>query len=74
MTREEIDANLKPCPFCGGKAYVHDNYMASHVKCDNRDCGARTKPVPHEKSELYTDELAMKLWNNRIDRDINRRK
>lgn len=65
MTREEIDLNLKPCPFCGGKAYVHDNCMASHVKCDN--CGARTKPVPHEKSELYTDELAMNLWNNRID-------
>lgn len=56
------DIELKPCPFCGGKAEV---FVANYSKrvtvwCANPDCGV--KPFT-----MYTTELAesIKAWNRR---------
>lgn len=55
---------LKPCPFCGGKAEmeVYTKYNGDNdcvVKCIK--CGA-TVPIWHE-----TEEEAARQWNNRFD-------
>ncbi len=50
--------NLKPCPFCGEKAYVirsADGWMA--VKCTI--CTACVKIITN------SDEQIVKLWNRR---------
>lgn len=64
---------LKPCPFCGGKAEYyceeHDwsdwgyistaKYYDAYVECEK--CGART--------ELFdTKQEAIDAWNKRIDK------
>ena len=68
---------LKPCPFCGGKAcfnrYVSYNYLKGHhsdyarIKCSS--CGASSKsieydPKLHGESGEYDE--AIKLWNRRV--------
>ena len=50
---------LKPCPFCGGKASFADCHIAprGYVKCDNGCC---------EQPGLYlTKEEAKRAWNKR---------
>jgi Lar family restriction alleviation protein len=58
-------AELKPCPFCGGKAVMHDQQVAEDcvetwVECD--DCGVRTDPVEGAYSER---PAAAYSWNRR---------
>ena len=57
---------LKPCPFCGGKAYVrtHIYYGGfSHTYCVQcHICGA-------QGSQFYdTEKDAIEAWNRRIKR------
>lgn len=51
---------LKPCPFCNGKAKVYDVTIRkfAFVYCD--DCRART-------SEQYNTKIAIELWNTRSE-------
>ena len=55
-------AELKPCPFCGGKeAYLTVNYYGdSYVRCPN--CGA---VVWGGDDERPNEKRAIKLWNRR---------
>ena len=58
---------LKPCPFCGGKAILtHDNagLGASYIRCER--CGLES--VRFIKSfEVASDDQAIKYWNRRAD-------
>ena len=57
---------LKPCPFCGGKAILAHDPMgpgASYIRCEK--CGLES--VHFIKSfEVASDERAIKYWNKRI--------
>lgn len=62
--------NLKPCPFCGGEAEIHNcanlenESLAlffsgkSGVHC--KHCGVATQPFPNK-------EAAIEGWNRRCD-------
>ena len=58
---------LKPCPFCGGKAILtHDlaGLGASIIRCEK--CGLES--VRFIKSfEVASDDEAIKYWNRRAD-------
>lgn len=49
-------ADLKPCPFCGGKAKAKDGYPLALVICI--DCSGRMMAV--------TIERAVLAWNQRV--------
>ena len=52
---------LKPCPFCGGKPYLTQNYLGqNYVRCP--DCGA---VVWGRDDEDFTEKDAVKAWNRR---------
>ena len=60
-------AELKPCPFCGGKALLshdHAGEGASYVRCEK--CGLES--VRFIKSfECASDDRAVEFWNRRAD-------
>lgn len=51
---------IKPCPFCGGEAYVLEGFTLYEVACDY--CHCRT-PVE------YSKEKVIELWNRRTSDD-----
>lgn len=61
-------ADLKPCPFCGGEAFVSARlpYFGEHltvaVVCE--DCNAASKHKAKEKD-------AIEAWNRRTSREID---
>jgi len=56
---------LKPCPFCGGKAkYTYEKGMAL-VRCTNSfTCGATGRAVPVSDS-YRAKEVAIAAWERR---------
>lgn len=64
------DTELKPCPFCGGRAeprnYV-DRCVPSHsvayVRCI--ECGAETTSYTDNKGNFEYMHNAIKAWNRR---------
>lgn len=48
--------DLKPCPFCGGEAYIHTGALYSWGKC--KRCGA-------EATAGTSIEKASRAWNTR---------
>lgn len=56
------NTELKPCPFCGGKAICRDNIISFFtIKCNQ--CHAVVSFVGREKKQL-----CVKAWNRRIDK------
>lgn len=49
---------LKPCPFCGGKAITHGG--ARHIHCGNEHC-----TMTNVWAKAETAELASQCWNTR---------
>lgn len=67
-----VQGELKPCPFCGGKASVREAFsvvpgkkLARFVRCD--ECGACTDTfLLHTGSNPKTAvKKAVKAWNKR---------
>lgn len=54
---------LKPCPFCGGKAKIQDKHYPHYIYCE--ECGASV----HGKLFGYTDkidiQISIEAWNRR---------
>lgn len=58
------ETKLKPCPFCGGEAKIHSEYVAVYIKCE--ECGATSGIVKVAAEYCANDKLAEK-WNRRTD-------
>lgn len=59
-----MNIELKPCPFCGGEAYLRDFGGSFHsVCCWNRACAMTCEtPVRISAEKAITD------WNTRVER------
>lgn len=59
----ESNVELKPCPFCGGKASIYVSPFSGRVTawCTNKGCGVNP-------FTCYTKEIdkAVSYWNRRI--------
>lgn len=55
---ELIDIELKPCPFCAGKAVLFEDFMPTWVAC--KKCGATTEA-------RYDVMEVIELWNRMMD-------
>ena len=52
---------LKPCPFCGGRAYIGSwDFYAWFVECGKYKC-----PVIPQTREYKRESDAIKAWNRR---------
>lgn len=76
------ETELKPCPFCGGKAEIRGQalYVTNSVCIHCTECKARSKIFPcncryvyfrGEKNVYISKEqatnMAIELWNRRVD-------
>lgn len=68
-------AELKPCPFCGGKAEIwHGSARDEHICFDTIsvlcfDCGARTREIWIDDENKYRAERdAIEAWNRRAEK------
>lgn len=62
---------LKPCPFCGGKAYIHQKSwdiftVGVCVECDR--CGVKTEWIAGP-SLINVRRQAAEIWNNRTSNE-----
>lgn len=55
-----MDEKMKPCPFCGGRAYIVTLSKTHFVACSNLNCRANV-------GEYIDEEKAIKAWNRRVD-------
>lgn len=55
------ELKLKPCPFCGGKAFIVDGKMIMCV------CGATMKSFNDWKP--FTEQEVVERWNRRVGSD-----
>jgi len=53
------DVSLKPCPFCGGEAVLHDECYPDYVQCTQ--CGAEVRGV------CFGLDAADVKWNRRTE-------
>lgn len=63
------ETELKPCPFCGGRAKLIENHIIggndnSLVKCEL--CGVRT-PAYEVSVKYCPNDEATKTWNRRAN-------
>lgn len=73
--RKRLNENLKPCPFCGGKAYIR-NITENNGKCHYKivcveciECKSKTdKRISDGYYGKYcSDEEIVELWNRRVN-------
>lgn len=60
----EMEKQLKPCPFCGGKPEIRDTYCYHAFAIHCTKCSAGIGNVGTD-----TLEKAVKLWNRRYNGD-----
>lgn len=69
-----MSENLKPCPFCGGKAKYESSIRFHSVDCDSGSCGLYVSTLNDENKASPGVTLAKKddviaLWNSRPNED-----
>ena len=61
---------LKPCPFCGGKAEIqHTGKNSEYGECAFvacKECGANSRMV-NKAFKYCADDKAIEAWNRRVD-------
>lgn len=55
---------LKPCPFCGGKAWVQHFPLSDTYEVRCSDCNIGTCMLLHR-------DIAVEMWNRRVGGRIN---
>jgi ribosomal protein L37AE/L43A len=62
----EMKDKLKPCPFCGRRAYVGktDDGLWFYVYCCNEDCAISPKTKMFNRKEYVIRE-----WNRRVENE-----
>lgn len=60
------DVELKPCPFCGGKANIYTHKDFVFIRCQVCDCGT---PSISASIEYCATERAVRLWDRRADNE-----
>lgn len=55
---------LKPCPFCGGKAVIYSCTSLAFIQCEN--CKSRT-PSIEANTRYCAKERVVELWDRRAD-------
>lgn len=67
-TIKDLNAELKPCPFCGLPGYLYDSYKDNtqilRVMCTRRDCAFLL-------NHFYSSEAAVRAWNTRLNEKVN---
>lgn len=63
---------LKPCPFCGGKANLHTTvrnrfYVSAYIMCDK--CGSSSRYFDDNENDGTFIFKAIKEWNMRADNE-----
>ena len=59
-TNQETEPELKPCPFCGGPAEVHQLRKGEwYVTCQSDSC-----PVNPETNTFDSEAEAIEAWNH----------
>jgi len=69
---KDIDIDLKPCPFCGGDPYIHQQGNLGHSKKVKIHAGC--KPCRFEMTNASLGSVSfqflvnatIKQWNNRV--------
>ena len=59
---------LKPCPFCGGKARIGHSPNCNDFWIICRECATY---YPKDMSRKYTESEAIEAWNTRWERKCN---
>ena len=72
-TRKKLNATLKPCPFCGGRARIEErekpdgycHYTVKFIQCT--ECHSKTEEriCDGYYGEYCSDEEIVELWNRR---------
>jgi Lar family restriction alleviation protein len=60
-------AELKPCPFCGGKAVVYKENGDEMVSIACSECNCGTAYISGASSTEKKIEIAVQDWNRRFD-------
>lgn len=69
MIKKGENMNIKSCPFCGEKPKVTGNFRGAYmISCENKDCFIQ----PFTKANSKEIEELVKIWNFRIDNNINK--
>ncbi len=56
---------IKPCPFCGGSAYINHSLNSIYIECyHTKYCVARPNTWFNSSEDIYTQ---INKWNRRID-------
>ena len=64
-----LGQELKPCPFCGGKARIGHSPNCNDFWIICREC---TTYYPKDMSRKYTESEAIEAWNTRHERTSKR--
>ncbi len=70
MNKETVE--LKPCPFCGGKAEIEVDGMFRWVECKNEHCGASGKVFSFLVDAGNANNIVANNWNIRPIEDALR--
>lgn len=65
-------SKLKPCPFCGGRAYMvtektYDGYKTVIYCMSGIDVGCFATSTHWALKKAWAEESAIKAWNHRVN-------